>query len=423
MSRYVRTLKLPVHYLTTKRKLSVLDKLTARHTYAVRLFCEEISNSGQKVSSRKQIRQHSRYVQKKTGLSTGFIQQAEDKALWMWLSYYELHKVWRYHLKRAKTGTKRYNKILKREPSKPCVSSRSKINKIPVWFDERTGELQEACLVLTKWIVRISTLEKGKRINVLLNPSTYHKEMIEQADRIKSFQIIKKNKKYFVHVVCEYVVVSQSLRGMTGVDLGINRPLSTVLVDEKIRFVILKNDKQKMMGKLNDHISHLQRQKKYDILKKLRHKRNKVAEQFDRLLAKDFASQTIGYFAFIGDPAYIRQHNFKGNGKRGLRKKLQGWSFRRQSNYIVHEKAKQGDQAEIINEWWTSSRCCICGSRVERPKQSRIICKNNHQYDADFNGSSNILMKGISRLRMKSFASQQALNKVGVTVDIAQNRR
>jgi len=303
------------------------------------------------------------------------------------------------------------------------VSSRSKINKIPVWFDERTGELQEASLVLTKWIVRISTLEKGKRINVLLNPSTYHKEMIEQADRIKSFQIIKKNKKYFVHVVCEYVVVSQSLRGMTGVDLGINRPLSTVLVDEKIRFVILKNDKQKMMGKLNDHISHLQRQKKYDILKKLRHKRNKVAEQFDRLLAKDFASQTIGYFAFIGDPAYIRQHNFKGNGKRGLRKKLQGWSFRRQSNYIIHEKAKQGDQAEIINEWWTSSRCCICGSRVERPKQSRIICKNNHQYDADFNGSSNILMKGISRLRMKSFASQQALNKVGATVDIAQNRR
>lgn len=210
---------------------------------------------------------------------------------------------------------------------------------------------------------------------------------------------------------------------MTGVDLGINRSLSTVLVDEKIRFVILKNDKQKLMGKLNDHISHLQRQKKYDILKKLRHKRNKVAEQFDRLLAKDFASQTIGYFAFIGDPAYIRQHNFRGNGKRGLRKKLQGWSFRRQSNYIVHEKAKQGDQAEIINEWWTSSRCCICGSRVERPKQSRIICKNNHQYDADFNGSSNILMKGISRLRMKSFASQQALNKVGATVDIAQNRR
>jgi len=171
MSRYVRTLKLPVHYLTTKRKLSILDKLTARHTYAVRLFCEEIKKTGMKVSSRKQIRQHSCYVQEKTGLSAGFIQQAEDKALWMWLSYYQLHKVWRYQLMNATKGTKRYNKILKREPSEPCASSRSKINKVPIFFDERTGELQEASLVLTKWLIRISTLKKGERINVLLNPS------------------------------------------------------------------------------------------------------------------------------------------------------------------------------------------------------------------------------------------------------------
>ena len=128
----------------------------------------------------------------------------------------------------------------------PAVNKTSLLNN---FFNKRFEEkyittvgvniLKEELFVLDK---------KGKRINVLLNPSTYHKEMIEQADRIKSFQIIKKNKKYFVHVVCEYVVVSQSLRGMTGVDLGINRPLSTVLVAEKIRFVILKNDKQKMMG-------------------------------------------------------------------------------------------------------------------------------------------------------------------------------
>jgi len=423
MSRYVRTLKLPVHYLTTKRKLSILDKLTARHTYAVRLFCEEIKKTGMKVSSRKQIRQHSCYVQEKTGLSAGFIQQAEDKALWMWLSYYQLHKVWRYQLMNATKGTKRYNKILKREPSEPCASSRSKINKVPIFFDERTGELQEASLVLTKWLIRISTLKKGERINVLLNPSTYHKELLNQADRIKSFQLVKRNKKYFVYVVCEYVVVSRSLRGMAGVDLGINRPLSTVLVDEKIRFVILKNDKTEVMGKLNDHISHLQRLNKFGVLKKLRNKRRNIAEQYDCLLAKEFAEQTKGYFAFIGDPAYIRLRNFRGNGKRGLRKKLQGWSFKRLTDYILHEKAKQGDNAKVINEWWTSSCCCKCGSRVERPKQSRVVCKNGHQYDADFAGSLNILKRGISRLGMKSFASLSALNKVGATVDIAQNRR
>lgn len=423
MSKYVRTLKLPVHYLTTKRKLSILDKLTARHTYAVRLFCEEIKKAGQKVSSRKQVQKYSSYVQEKTGLSAGFIQQTADKALWMWLSYYQLHKVWQYQLMKAKKGTKRYNKILKREPSKPGVSSRSKITKVPILFDERTGELQEASLTLTAWLIRISTLKKGERINVLLNPSTYHKELLNQADRIKSFQLIKRDKKYFVHVVCEYVVVSRSPRGMAGVDLGINRPLSTVLLDEKHRFVILKNDKTKVMGKLNDHISHLQRKQKLEVLKKLRNKRRQVAEQFDRLLAKEFASLTIGYFAFIGDPAYIRLRNFRGNGKSRQRKRLQGWSFSRLTNYIIHEKAKQGDVAISINEWWTSSLCCACGARVDRPKQSRVVCKNGHQYDADFGGSANILLKGISRLGMKSLEGFLAQNRVGATVDIAQNRR
>jgi len=324
---------------------------------------------------------------------------------------------------KAKKGTKRYNKILKREPFEPCVSPKSKIKKIPILFDERTGELQEASLTLTAWLIRISTLKKGERINVLLNPSTYHKKLLNQADRIKSFQLIKRDKKYFVHVVCEYVVVSRSPRGMAGVDLGINRPLSTVLVDEKHRFVILRNAKTEVMGKLNDHISHLQRLNKFEVLKKLRDKRRQVAEQFDRLLAKEFASLTIGYFAFIGDPAYIRQHNFRGNGKPGQRKRLQGWSFSRQANYIIHEKAKQGDRAVTINEWWTSSRCCMCGARVDRPKQSRVVCKNGHQYDADFGGSANILLKGISRLGMKSLEGFLAQNRVGATVDIAQNRR
>ena len=32
-----RTLKIPVHYATTKKQLSYLDRLTARLTYAVRL--------------------------------------------------------------------------------------------------------------------------------------------------------------------------------------------------------------------------------------------------------------------------------------------------------------------------------------------------------------------------------------------------
>ncbi|MCW3991434.1 MAG: transposase [Candidatus Bathyarchaeota archaeon] len=87
----------------------------------------------------------------------------------------------------------------------------------------------------------------------------------------------------------------------------------------------------------------------------------------------------------------------------------------------MHEKAKLGDEAETVNEWWTSSRCWRCGAKGERPMQSRIICETGHQYDADFNGCMNILRRGISRLRVKTPASLCALNGAGARVDRALN--
>jgi len=35
-----KTVKVPIHYATTKNKLRVLDRLTARLTYAVKLWSE-----------------------------------------------------------------------------------------------------------------------------------------------------------------------------------------------------------------------------------------------------------------------------------------------------------------------------------------------------------------------------------------------
>jgi len=423
MSRYVRTLKIPVHYLTTKYKLGVLDNLTARLTYAVRLFCEEAKRAGCVPRTRRDIRQFSSYVADKTRLSTGFIQQAEDKALWMWRSYREQHRKWEFLLKKAKLGTKWQKKLLKREPSPPFSSTRSKLEKNPTWFDNRTGEIQKASVKLTEWVAHISTLKKGETTDVLLNPSEWHKEMLRKAERIKSFQIVKINGKYYVHVLCVYRVSSPKPKGIAGVDLGLNRPLSAVLVDKGFRFSIFRIGKQEKIKEMNNRVGHLRRLGKWNVLKKLRHKRLNVAKELDRKLAKEYVESSEGYYTFIGHPSHIIYQKFRGNGERLGRKMLHGWSFLRQAHFIIHEKAKVGDEAEIINEWWTSSRCWKCGAKVERPKQSRIQCENGHQYDADFNGCLNILQKGMSRLRSKTLASFPALNRAGATVDIAQNRR
>lgn len=211
-------------------------------------------------------------------------------------------------------------------------------------------------------------------------------------------------------------------RGVAGVDLGLKRPLSAVLVDEGFHFKILHSGKEERLRSFNGRISHLRRLEKWEVLKRLRHKRRNVAEHRDRMLAKEFAKVSEGYYALIGHPRYIRYRNFKGNGDRAGRRRLQGWSFHRQAGYIIDEKAKLGDGAETVNEWWTSSRCWRCGAKVERPQQSRVVCVNGHHYDADFNGCMNILRRGMTRPRSKTPAAQ-SLNGAGATVDMALNGR
>ena len=41
-----KTVKVPIHYATTKNKLHVLDRLTARLTYTVKLWSEVIERHG-----------------------------------------------------------------------------------------------------------------------------------------------------------------------------------------------------------------------------------------------------------------------------------------------------------------------------------------------------------------------------------------
>ncbi|MCW3991435.1 MAG: hypothetical protein NWE79_01910 [Candidatus Bathyarchaeota archaeon] len=312
-----------MHYLTTERKLRILDRLTARLTYAIRIFSAEIEKSGQIPRTRRDVRRYSRVVREKTGLSSGFIQQAEDKTLWMWRSYDELHREWRKMLNRAKQGTRWHRKLMKRKPSKPCSSKHSKLKKPPTRFDVRTGEIQTASLALTGWVVHISTLKKGETMDVLLNPSEWHEKMLEKAEKIRSFEIVKRDGKYFIHVLCEYRTSFSPARGVAGVDLGLKRPLSAVLVDEGFHFKILHSGKEERLRPLNDRISHLRRLEKWNVLKKLRHRRRNVAEHHDRMLAKAFAGVSKGYYAFIGHPRYIRYHKFRGNGDRVGRRMLQ----------------------------------------------------------------------------------------------------
>jgi len=412
---YVRTVRVPVHYLTTRRKFSYLDNLTARLTHAVRLWSEITERHDLK--SMTDCSPFEQAVKDETGLSAGFVQQARDKALWMRASYRKLHKKWKWMLSKAKEGTKWHEKLLEREPSPPCSSKRSKLKKIPVRFDNRTGQVQKAEMALTNWVIHVSTLRKNETTNILLNPSEHHEKLLNEG-RIRGFEIIKKDGWYYIHITCVFEVQTQPVKRFLGVDLGIRRSASTVSINPVTHsptdFHIFKDGKRKRLQELNDRVSHLRRLEKWKTLKKLRNKRRNVARDFDWKLAKTIAQACANSYVFLGDPEYIRYHNYRGNGDRTGRKLLQNWSFNRQIHCIQHQCAKRGIQSKALNEWGTSNRCHRCGAKVERPKQSRINCpKCGLQDDADRNSPINIAQRGMSHLDDKSLASPKALNRAG----------
>lgn len=429
---YRKTVKIPVHHATTKLKYSILDNLTARLTHAVRLINARITKTvekrGKTPERRSDIRKHTKDIEELTGLSASFVQQCEDKVLWAWKQYRETHREWKHQMSKAKDDSKWKTKLKKREPSYPFTSKDSKLSKIPTRFDERTGKLQKADVELTGWVIHISTLKKGKTVNILLNPSKWHKKQLEKAEEIKTFEIVwhAERNNFMIHITCEYQAPSTTRKGVAGTDLGIKRPISAVLINEEgfQGFDTIQSEKKEKIKELNDRISHLQRLEKWEVLKKLRHKRKRVAEHHDRMLTKEFAKRTQGRVAIVGNPAYIHYHNFKGNGDRTGRKILQNWSFSRQVQIIEHEKTKAGCETLVIREWGTSSQCWKCSSKIERPvggNYQKSLCPERGEYDADFAGSMNIAKRGISSLCDKS-SDPYWENLAGAIDDIARNR-
>ena len=171
-------MRVPVHYATTTTKLHKLDRLTARVTYGIRIISEHVTDdmSLDRASIRKASRASD--VVNMAGLSSGYVQQCEDKVLWSWKSYKALHSDWErklaYHQEKLLTiddekkraRKEQYTqKLLGREPSIPAFK-----DKTPCRIDPRTGKIQESSVKLTTHWVHLSTLRKGVTIDVPLNP-------------------------------------------------------------------------------------------------------------------------------------------------------------------------------------------------------------------------------------------------------------
>lgn len=345
--RVVKTVKIPVHYATTKRKLDILNRLTARLTYGVHFWSQIIETNDIHTRSGLRKRKFEQEVRKQTGLSAGFAQCCADTALWMWRSYRKLHREWGWRVKQAqREGDERWlRKLMKREPSKPF--SKGLQHKIPIWFDYRIGSLERSEEVkISPHLVRVSTLKRGERITVLLNPAKYHTNLLERGE-IKSFQLVKRGKKFYIHVKIEHEVQDQSVRAVRGVDLGVRRSAATVLLapHKPLRrgdFSVIRDGKKiQRLNELNRRVARLQQLKKWGALKRMRNKRRRVAEYYDRLIAKRIAEISDGCVVAVGYPKGIKYESYRGNGKRKLRRLMARWAYGRVIRYTTEECAER----------------------------------------------------------------------------------
>lgn len=393
-----RTVQVPVHYAVTKRKLSILGRLTARHTYCTWLFSKLIE--GRSVDLRGYgdfTKQDMAEIKEKTKLNSAYVQQCRDQALWMWRSYRSQHRDWECQLKHAKGKWR--GKLLKREPRQPFHDGLT--GKVPVRIDVRTGIVVSSNrMKLSPYVLCLSTFSKNHRIIVPLNPAKYHLDLLRKGG-IVDFQLVKHEGCYYAHVCVKYDVPGRAVRSVLGVDLGIRRAMATVLLkpDNPLHredlSILTDNQKKRHLDLLTRRVAMLQEARKWEPLKQLRRKRRHVAEYFDRIDAIHVVEMAVAEQSIVavGYPKGIKYEKYRGNGERRLRRMLQQrFPYNRRIQYIQEECAERGIRAETVVEAWTSKTCHRCGStNTRRSTQSLFWCLDcSLQYNADWNSSMNI---------------------------------
>ncbi len=426
----VKTVCVPVHYALTERKRCILDKLTARLTYGVCLWSKRFDEYNLEGTYADRARFYEQ-VKAETHLPGHMVQCCYDTTKWMWSSYRTLHRKWRRQVAEARrNGDWRWlRRLLKREPQKPFTKGMRR--KVPIWFDSQLGSIEKSERAkLCPCVARVSTLRRGAKLTIPLNPAMYHLDLLSKSD-LKSFQLVKRDGKYYVHVKVEYSVPDQPAHAVRGIDLGVKRSVATVAMKQLGGYdfkTVRGGTKRARLRMLNRRIAELQRARKWEPLKRLRHKRMHVAEYYDHLMAKQVADLSNRTLVAVGHPKLLKYRSaYRGNGKPYLRRLLTGWAYGRAIRFIQEECAEHGIPVRVVDERWTSMTCPRCGSRnTDRPTQSIFHCWGCELiYNADYVGALNIGSRflPLATTRRATVGLAQAGDELGAEPSEPRNRK
>ncbi|MGY5853815.1 MAG: transposase [Candidatus Thorarchaeota archaeon] len=336
-----------------------------------------------------------------------------------------------------------------RNTSRPTTINGTR--RIPRWVFSQRFRLLEKETSTTRWWLDIrdslDSVQEGRfrhdRLRIPLKISPFHLNQIKRGE-VKALQIFTdKSRKWWVTLAVRVDLpdtLAENLPpAVLGIDLGIEKAACTTLVTptkvRETRYFVQK-DKVESIKRYDRLVAILQQEKDTRInsslpcdkvlirLRGLRSKRERVAQEYDRMLVKQLVdyiselSERYTLYVSIGRLKNIRlaarQGNYKGRRFRGM---IHSWAFARITNSLKHNLAQLGwsvkgkdSRFQVVSEAWTSIVCWKCGAKGKRPKQNFFHCLHcGHKTNADRNGSINIAGRLITLT--KSLHSVRGLGK------------
>jgi transposase len=464
------SVKVPINWeVMTQRTRQRLRQIVGRDTRAIRAFLGLIEQHERELlSGQKKCRIHDGSLDKITmtaiKVKQGYKQRPsvlhDMKSRFLRMSSGELTEcrqtaVALYESYLALRGKKHSN------VSRPTTMNSTR--RIPRWMFSQRFKLDYTSTSVSSWWLNLrDTLDSAPegralhdRLFIPLKVSPYHLKQLQHGE-IKACQIFTDStRKWWVTFAVRVVIIDTPMTenppAVLGIDLGIEKAVCATLVTptkvRESRFFTQK-DKSETIKKYDRIITKLQQDASTHTnhgrvadgvsrkLRQVRHKRENVAREYDRVLVKKLIdyifelSEIYDLYVAIGRLKNIRniarKGNFKGRAFRGM---IHSWAFSRITESLKYGLSQKGWNAEgknskfcIVPEAWTSIMCWKCGRKGIRPKQNYFKCLScGHQTNADRNGAINIAGRLITLT--KSLHSVRGLGKWEDSIQRGENPR
>jgi IS605 OrfB family transposase len=353
-----------------KNKVLILNQALEKYFKLVKWYLDF------NTSSKKELHNRTYESAKKIfDLNTALIQTARDKAIEI---------------------LKGFNEV-KRKSSKP------KLKRIAIRFDERCYKFDKTNNVLTPYWLTLS-VNKEKRVSLPIVFGEKQKQRIEEALKnewkFATVEMVKRNKEWYAHFVLKKTIfVINKPETIVAIDIGEHNLATATKIlinnpNKPIQGKFWKGAEIKKTRGLYSHIKRkLMRKKLLKEVKRLGEKEKRKTNHLLHIIVNqiiNYAKQSSNPAIVMEDITHIRE---KFNKSRKLNKRFHSLPFRKLQKYIEYKALLNGIPVYYLqkNLVKNSSKTCHKCGYVAQVKGREFKCPNcGLRYNRDLNACINI---------------------------------